>query len=245
MFGRRRRGWGGGGGDIGLFLLFFQVMNFFRSTNEFLPVTFGVLGVNVIAFLRPDINLGSNRIHWPSVTSSCISVQTVYYQQEWMRIIFAPFIHMDSFHLYYNMASFIWKARTLEKHYGSGYFAYMIAAFSVLTSSLYLVINYGAADITDTWYYVRTCAVGFSGVIFALKVVTTHLTPSGASYVMGIPIPSRLAVWAELGLISLLFPGVSFVGHLAGILVGLAFVSGPLKKIMDIPVSLIERRIDG
>ena len=79
MFGRRRRGWGGGGGDIGLFLLFFQVMNFFRSTNEFLPVTFGVLGVNVIAFLRPDINLGSNRIHWPSVTSSCISVQTVYY----------------------------------------------------------------------------------------------------------------------------------------------------------------------
>ena len=121
----------------------------------------------------------------------------------------------------------------------------MVAVFSVLTGFVYLVINYVVAEVSDTWFYVRTCAVGFSGVIFALKVVTTHLAPAGASYVMGIPIPSRLAVWAELILISVLFPRVSFVGHLAGILVGLAFVSGPLKKLMDTPLFLLDTRSDG
>lgn len=250
MFGGRRRGWrgGGGGGNLGLFLLFFQLMNFVRfltARNEFLPVTLALVGLNAIAFLRPNVNLGRHIINWPSTSSSCISVQTVYYQREWVRVVLAPFIHADSFHLYYNMVSFIWKSRTLEKHYGSGYFAYMVAVFSVLTGFVYLVINYVVAEVSDTWFYVRTCAVGFSGVIFALKVVTTHLTPAGASYVMGIPIPSRLAVWAELILISVLFPRVSFVGHLAGILVGLAFVSGPLKKIMDTPLFLLDTRSDG
>lgn len=225
-----------------MFLLFFQLINFVQfltARNEFLPVTLGVLGLNVVAFLRPNVG----RIHWPSVSSGCISLQKVYYQKQWDRIILAPFLHADSFHLYYNMASFMWKARTLEGHYGSGYFAYMVAVFSVLTSLVYLVLNWAIAEMFDTWSYVTTCAVGFSGVIFALKVLTTHLTPSGTSFMMGIPIPSRLAVWAELVLISVLFPRASFVGHLAGILVGVAFVSGPLKQIMDLPVGLLEGQI--
>ena len=89
--------------------------------------------------------------------------------------------------------------------------------------------------------HMQSCAVGFSGVIFALKVVTTHLQPPGRSYVMGIPIPipSRLACWAELVLISVLVPNASFIGHLAGILVGLAFVWGPLKAVMDVPWQMI------
>lgn len=51
---------------------------------------------------------------------------------------------------------------------------------------------------------------------------------------MGIPVGSKYVVWAELLLIQLLTPNASFVGHLAGILVGLFYIYGPLKKIMDV-----------
>ena len=51
------------------------------------------------------------------------------------------------------------------------------------------------------------------GVIFALKVITTYMLPSGMHYVMGMfPVPSWFAVWAELGIIQLLVPNASFLG---------------------------------
>lgn len=238
---RSRRRYGGGygrGGGMGILLLgmqLFQLFNFISRSNDYFPVTLGVLALNIAAYLQPGV------IAWPSLQQACISVQGVWFQKQWKRVLFSPFLHSSESHLCYNMASFIWKAISLEKHFGTPYFLYMISVFSMGTGALYLGINYMLAEIFDQWSYVQSCAVGFSGVIFALKVVTTHMQPGGVSMVMGIlPVPTRLACWIELILISALFPNVSFVGHLAGILVGLAFVSGPLKTLMDIPLSLGE-----
>ena len=223
---------------MGLFLLGLQLVNLFNfisRSNDYFPVTLGVLALNIIAYLQP----GS--VAWPSLQQGCISVQGVWFQKQWKRMLFSPFLHSSDFHLYYNMASFIWKAISLERHFGTPYFLYMISVFSVGTGAVYLGINYILAELLDQWSYVQSCAVGFSAVLFALKVVTTHMQPRGITMVMGvIPVPMRLACWAELVLISVLFPHVSFVGHLAGILVGLAYVSGPLKTLMDIPLSLGE-----
>ena len=233
----------GGGGGLGLFLLAMQLMSFFNflsRSNEFFPVTLAVLAVNVVAFLRPG------GIAWPSIRQACISVQGVWFQNQWKRLFYSPFFHANDFHLYYNMASFMWKAISLERTFGSGYFLYMVCVFSLLTNFLYIAINYALAELLDQWSYVQSCAVGFSGVIFALKVVTTHMQPRGMSLIMGVfPVPMKLACWAELIIISVLFPNVSFVGHLAGILVGLAFVSGPLKMIMDIPLSAVNGELGG
>ena len=228
-----------GVGNFGLFVLAFQLFNFFTysARNEFLPATIAVVVLHVAAFLRPHV--GPN-FHWPSIDGSCISFQRVVLQREWIRLVFASFIHLDSWHLYYNMASFIWKARTLENYYGSGYFVYLIAVFSVLTSLVYVGINYLIVELFNSYTAAVSCAAGFSGVIFALKVLTTHLEPGGTQWIMGIPIPKQLGVWAELILISVLVPRASFVGHLAGILVGLAFVGGPLKQVMDVPWSLLQ-----
>lgn len=236
---RRRYGrYGRGGGGIGIFLLGLQLMqlfNFISRSNDYFPVTLGVLALNIAAYLQPSA------IAWPSVQQACISVQGVWFQRQWKRVLLAPFFHSSDFHLYYNMASFIWKAISLERHFGTPYFLYMISVFSVGTSTLYLGINYMLAELLDQWSYITSCAIGFSAVIFALKVVTTHMQPAGHTRVMGvIPVPMRLACWVELILVSVLFPHVSFIGHLAGILVGLAFVSGPLKTVMDIPLSLSE-----
>lgn len=230
---------GGGGGGLGILLLGMQLLQFFNflsGSDRFFPVTVITLGVNIVMYLRPTIG----GVFWPSVSQACISVQKVWFQGEWDRVLMAPFVHGGDFHLYYNMASFIWKAVTLERHYGSGYFAYMISVFTVLTSLVYLAIHYALAEALDQWSQMNSCAVGFSGVIFALKVVTTHVQPDATTSVMGLfAIPSKLACWVELVLISVLFPNVSFVGHLSGILVGVAFVSGPLKALMDIPVAMV------
>ena len=223
---------------MGLLLLGMQFMSFFNflsQSDRFFPITLAVMALNIVAHLRPS----GLHVAWPSLQKACISVKGVWLQREWKRIFTASFFHSGDYHLYYNMASFMWKAVTLERHFGSGYFLYMVAVFSIATNLVYLAIQYALAEFLNQWSSIQSCAVGFSGVIFALKVVSTHLQPNGITRVMGFfPIPMRLACWAELIIISVLFPNVSFVGHLSGILVGLAFVSGPLKSLMDVPLSI-------
>ena len=69
-------------------------------------------------------------------------------------------------------------------------------------------------------------------------MLATHYTPTHMQRIFGIPVPSAWACWIELVLIQLLVPNASFTGHLAGILVGLAYVKGPLKTFMDIIFNL-------
>lgn len=76
-------------------------------------------------------------------------------------------------------------------------------------------------------------------MIFALKVLTTQYWERGYRRYFGVRVSAKYAVWAELVLIQLLSPNASFVGHLAGILVGLAYTAGPLQWLMDAPVWLL------
>lgn len=57
----------------------------------------------------------------------------------------------------------------------------------------------------------------FSGVLFALKVLTTHLEGGSHSYIHGMAVPTKYAVWIELVVIHILVPRASFIGHLAGL----------------------------
>lgn len=81
----------------------------------------------------------------------------------------------------------------------------------------------------------------FIGVIFALKVLTTHYWPNPGGVNVGgfLNVSSKYAVWAELVYIQLLTPNASFVGHLAGILVGIAYVKGPLSFLIDAVESIV------
>ena len=65
--------------------------------------------------------------------------------------------------------------------------------------------------------------------------------PGSWTYLSGLAVPARWAVWAELVLIHVLVPGASFIGHLAGILVGLAYTYGPLEYL----VSCLDKMIGG
>ena len=220
MYQRRRRGPG-----IGLLFLLSQL--YIIGFNRIPPVTLSFIGINVAVYLGLLNDL-------PSLGKACVSAQHVWFNGEWKRLLFAAFYHLDDFHLYYNMASFVWKGISLEGRMGSSKFLYILAVFTVLTNVVLVGLDLALANITGNFSYIYSCAAGFSGVIFALKVLTTYNLPSGVSMVMGMfPVPMRWACWAELVLIQLLVPNASFTGHLAGILVGLMYVKGPLKYVMD------------
>ena len=217
---RRRRSPG-----FGILLLAAQLMQ--TGVQYIPPVTLGVIALNTAIYLRLFTGL-------PSVRQACISYVYVWYGEDWKRIFLSPFFHLDDMYLYYNMVSFLWKGRSLEPRLGSSGMLYLISVFSVLTSVTLLILDFCLSVLFNDLSYLHTCAAGFSGVIFALKVVTTYNLPSGSVTNMFLfNVPSRIAHWVELVVIQLLVPSVSFTGHLAGILVGLLYVKGPLKTIMD------------
>ncbi|XP_071951762.1 rhomboid-related protein 4-like [Antedon mediterranea] len=224
---RRRRQ-----GGFGLVLLFMQLARF--GFNHIPPTTLITIGLNIAVYLKVLNGFLYSIIGKPSIQRVCVSAVSVWYRSDWSRLFLAAWFHLDDWHLYYNMVSFLWKGRSLEHRFGSYYFAYLIAAFSVITNIVMVAVNFIAAELLDDDSYILSCAAGFSGVLFALKVVTTHFMPNYRQSIMGIiSVPSQWACWVELVLIQILVPRASFTGHLAGILVGLAYTKGPLKRIMD------------
>lgn len=216
----------------GVMLLFYQMLGVI-GINRIPPVTLSIVGLQVAIFLRLF------KLPWHKLSNVCISFYNVFYKREYTRLLFSAFEHVDDWHLYYNMVSFIFKGQSLERRFGSLKFLYITSVFIVLSSVMYLILAKLAGEIDER--FETQCAVGFSGVLFALKVLTTYFDPNYSHLIMGIPIllPARYAVWAELILIQLLVPNVSFLGHLAGALVGLAYVTGPLKLVMDFIYSVI------
>ena len=208
---RRRQG-------FGLFLLAAEI--FRVGINTVPPVTLISILLMVVCYIQPNTN-SMNRISWPNLGDVCVSVGYTLHRQQWKRILFSALFHADDMHLYFNMLSFLWKGKQLETKFGSNVYLLLLIALTVTTNLLYIVINILLAEIVD-YSYTYHCAVGFSGVVFALKVILAHFTPNIMSDVMGIfSVPMRYASWLELVLISILVPKASFVGHLSGILVGL------------------------
>lgn len=124
------------------------------------------------------------------------------------------------------MISLMWKGAQLETTLGSGKFAAMIAVLLGLSHGLAVASSLLAASLTHSPTSYSSCAVGFSGVLFALKVVFNYNSPT-YSTIYGVLVPSRYAAWVELLFIQMFVPGTSFLGHLCGILAGLIYVNSP------------------
>ncbi|XP_062901567.1 rhomboid-related protein 4 isoform X2 [Mobula hypostoma] len=215
MYSRRR------GGNLGLLLLLAQL--FQVGFENIPPVTLLTIALNVFLFLSP----------MKPLLNVCINVRETWNGQDWKRLIYSPFHHADDWHLYFNMVSMLYKGIHLEQRLGRIWFAYLLSVFSVMTGIVYLILEVALAELMDDPNYKMQCAVGFSGVLFALKVLNGYYNPGGVSYVMGIPVRQQYACWAELVAIHLIAPRSSFVGHLSGIIVGLLYIKGPLKDIMQ------------
>lgn len=213
------------GFQLGLLLLGFQL--FQEGFGNIPAVTMSVLAFNVYLYMFPAAPL----------MKACVNLKQVYTHKEWRRLFLSPLHHVDDWHLYFNMASFLWKGIRLERRMGGSWFFYLLCVFSLLTGLVYLLLQAWLTHLMEDpqdplEFLIHECAVGFSGVLFGLKVVSNHYNPGGVTYIWYIRVSNRFASWVELVLIYLVAPGTSLIGHLAGILVGLLYTVGPLETIM-------------
>lgn len=93
----------------------------------------------------------------------CLSGEGILKARDWKRLILSALEHGDDMHLYYNMASFLIKGRSLEKRYGSRNFGFILLFLTLLTSGLYVILAKAMTEILDNEAYMKSCAIGFSG----------------------------------------------------------------------------------
>ena len=159
------------------------------------------------------------------------------------RFFLSAFYHLNEPHLVYNMMSLLWKGIKLETSMGSTQFASMVVTLLgmsqgvtlLLAKSLHVFFDYRRA-------YFHEYSVGFSGVLFALKVVLNAQAEDYSS-VYGVLVPTKYAAWAELVLVQMFVPRASFLGHLGGILAGILYMKMKRSYSGSDPVAMVVRGV--
>jgi hypothetical protein len=108
---------------------------------------------------------------------------------------------------------------------GSVYFGFLIFFLVILSHVLVVILSWFFSIVLGSYAPLEQCAIGFSAVLFALKVVLNYNSPT-YSNVYGFQVPTKYAAWLELVLIHLLVPRSSFMGHMCGILAGYLYILG-------------------
>jgi rhomboid domain-containing protein 1 len=190
-------------------------------TLTFLPyVTLGTLAVLFYLHLSTPHYIIEN-----TAISARRMLSTAPFSTRWLTVgVGSQLLHLDDMHLYYNALSFLHKGTQLEHpaRCGAVRFGALLAVLTALTPAFYVALAVLADPLMPGLFFQQ--AVGFSGVIFALKVVL-QAGATGEEVVGGFRVPAKLAAWAELVAIQLATPNASFLGHLAGILAGLTVVA--------------------
>ncbi|KAG2444191.1 hypothetical protein HYH02_009129 [Chlamydomonas schloesseri] len=231
-------GYGGYGGGYGhnprnsyAMILALQLANQIYQLEDKPPVTLALLALQVVLFFGRGGGLGGlippelARYVNVQLAAVCLQPREILERGDWKRLLLPAFLHVDEHHLFYNMGSLLWKGVQLEGRYGHWGFAALVAELLLLSHGATVLLAAALAELFPGYRYLYwdTCAVGFSAVLFALKVVLNYNQP-GNSSILGLELPTKYLCWAELVLASYLTPQACFIGHLGGILAGLAHV---------------------
>ena len=149
-------------------------------------------------------------------------------QRQYWRCVTASFSHVSLLHLLFNMSS-LWSlgaveqmgARGIAGPWGTGW--YIRYTLVMLVGTMALVI--GAYHALLRWArqerYEHVTAVGYSCVVFGWMTVLSVRQPTHSLSLLGIVnLPINLAPFGSLLFTSIIVPQASFVGHLAGIVMG-------------------------
>ena len=238
-----------------LMALLMQVMQI--GVDNIPPVTLAVLALCVANFLNLT-PLGQ-----PSHLA-CFSVVDFLYRSRTriplpaslMRLfVLSPLNHLDDYHLYYNMLSWLYKGRLYEQAKGTPVMAVFILLTTFGVGVVYVILSVFIITFTDpswfgemlaSWLSPKSCVVGLSGVLFAVKTVIHGMEDPQAPHVFQglMRTEAQYVVWLELIWIQMFLPQqVAFLGHLAGILWGLLYLKLELEEKYVRP--LAARIVDG
>ncbi|KAL3646059.1 Rhomboid-like protein 14, mitochondrial [Castilleja foliolosa] len=211
----------GRGGMVGLLLV--QALSEYYRLDRKPPVTAGLIAANTLIYLRPKF------LHpiIPTLNQVWFNPHLILKNKDLKRFILSAFYHIGEPHLVYNMLSLLWKGIQLENAMGSLEYASMVASLLGMSQGITLLLAKSLMFFDYERAYYNEYSVGFSAVLFAMKVIL-YSQSDNYTYVHGLAVPSRYAAWAELILVQMFVPGVSFLGHLGGVLAGLLYLY--LKK---------------
>lgn len=148
------------------------------------------------------------------------------------RIVTAAFTHGSILHIGMNMVSLVSLGSSLEPLFGTLGFFFLVTLYTLTIGVTFLALATIVASVGAHSFWWQS-AVGFSGVLFALAVDESSLSPIPSRSVFGLfSVPTRLYPWVLMVLLQVLIPGVSFFGHLAGVLVGAAHAGGLLTPLL-------------
>jgi rhomboid domain-containing protein 1 len=149
------------------------------------------------------------------------------------RVWTSTFSHGSFPHALLNCLAFVPMASALERSIGTTHFAWLFATFAHAAYAL------SASAATALWMALgyrasyESCAIGMSGVVFALIVCETNVNDVERRSVFGLfTVSSEYYPIALLLFIQLLMPGVSFIGHAGGIAAGWLYVRGYLNFLL-------------
>lgn len=162
----------------------------------------------------------------------CLSPIRVFTQFAVYRIFTSPFFHAGFFHILFNTIAWMIIGRDYERSTGT-----LAAAYSIfiLLIPLIAILHCTAAFLVDALAqtsFRNECAIGLSGVLFALLVVNVEVSPGTTVNVFGLfSMPKKWYPWALAAVLQLLSPGLSLFGHLSGIILGYGLVYGYLNRL--------------
>jgi membrane associated rhomboid family serine protease len=155
-----------------------------------------------------------------------VSYHKAVVERQYWRCLTASFSHVSGVHLLFNMSS-LWSLGVVEQMgyrgdgWGSGWYVRYTLVMLVGTMVLVLAAYHALARWAKIERYERVTAVGYSCVVFGWMTVLSVKRPTHALSLLGfINLPVNLAPFGSLVFTSVIVPRASFVGHLAGILMG-------------------------
>jgi membrane associated rhomboid family serine protease len=155
------------------------------------------------------------------IQSITMCPRLVLYLHEYYRIVTSTLFHANLMHIGMNMMSTFAIGALLEKRMGTLGLVMTLSWAILLSGLVYLMIAWTAyaAFGSEEWMY--TQSVGFSGILFHMTVLECNLSSTESRSLFGVVnVPTFLYPWVLLILLQFMIPGLSFLGHLSGILTG-------------------------
>ncbi len=180
-------------------------MRYRTGEGELIPIIVLIL-TNVVVYIAIyATSLAGNNI-LPYLALS----RSTFFTYPWTLVSYM-FTHEGFFHLLFNMLTLYFFGSFLNRITGLKYFLLVYFIGGVLAGLVILLLSPA-----------YTFTVGASGAIFALGGALAVITPRLKVFVFPIPAPMPLWVAILIGFLVLaLVPGVSWQGHLGGLLFGL------------------------
>ena len=178
----------------------------YRSNEGGLAPIILLVILNFLVYIAVNIALrtGGNIIQYLALSRS------TFFDYPWTVVTYM-FTHQDFFHILFNMLTLYFFGQFLNRIVGTRIF-FTIYFIGGLVSGLVILL---LSPITSS-------TIGASGAIFALGGALAVLTPQLRVFIFPIPVPMPL--WLAIlitFLVLALIPGVSWQGHLGGLLFGL------------------------